>query len=412
MRRIGLRGWVCLVGLAALVSAESAATDWPQFRGPNRDGVSTEKGLLRSWPDEGPRELWRVPIGEGFSGISVVGDRIYTMYAAEIEGQATEMAAAYDAGTGKELWSVAIGEKHTDTFGNGPRSTPTVDGKTVYVLGSRGDLVALDADKGKELWRVSLTETFEREAPYFGFSTSALVDGNQLIIEGGGPEKSYVGIDTKTGEVRWAQGKTPEDGAGYNSPLRVEVAGGACYVYIVGDHMTCIDKKGSEIWSHPWVGQGETHAMPVFVPPNKIFGAGIEGVGARLFEIQGRGSDVTVEELWKVQHMKNHFSSSVFHDDHIYGFDNATLRAISVKDGASVWAKRGLGKGSLIFADGRLLVLSDKGALVLVQATADGYNESGRVQALEGRCWTAPTLSNGKLYLRNHEEMVSYDLER
>jgi len=397
-----------LAGGATLV-AETAEHDWPQFRGPNRDGVSTETGLLDAWPEGGPKELWRRPLGEGYSAIAVVGDRLYTMYAGEHDGEAVEFAAAFAAGSGEELWRTVVGKKKDTEFGNGPRSTPTVDGDTVYVLGSFGDFAALATADGEPRWRFKLTERFGSRVPHWGFSTSALVDGELLILEGGGPEgKSYAALDKRTGEVRWTFGDGPPE-PGYNSPIRVEMNGEPRYVYVVGDKLNCIDDKGNEVWSHPWP-RGETHAMPVFVPPNKIFASGAEGVGAMLVAVSENGGEATVEEVWKTRFMKNHFSSSVLHEGYIYGFDNATLKAISVADGETAWAKRGLGKGSLIYADSHLIVLSDRGKLLLLAATPEGYVEQGSVQALDGRCWTAPTLSRGRLYLRSQSEMVSYDL--
>jgi outer membrane protein assembly factor BamB len=340
--------------------------------------------------------------------MAVVGDRLYTCYAAEHEGQPTEFAAAFEAGTGKELWRTPIGEKLDTEFGNGPRATPTVDGDTVYVLGARGHLAALATQDGSERWTLSLTETFGSQMPGWGFATSALVDGDQLIVEGGGPEgKSYAALDKKTGEVKWTRG---EGGPGYNSVLPVTVGGEQRYIYFAGGKLNCINDKGEEIWSHPWP-EGETHAMPVFVPPNQVFGSGAEGVGATLLRVHEEEGKATPEEVWTTRFMRNHFSSSVYLDGHIYGFDNATLKCISLEDGSMKWGKRGLGKGSLILADGHLIVLSDRGLLLLLEATAEGYVEKGRVQALEGKCWTSPTLADGKLYLRNHTEIVSYDVK-
>jgi len=408
-----LSGRVWLLVLAALAfTVQAGAHDWPQFRGMNRDGRSAEKGLLSSWPDGGPTEAWRVPLGQGYSGIAVVGDRIFTMYSADHEGSATEFAASFDAKAGKLVWRVPLGEKFENSFGNGPRSTPTVDGDRVYFLDSHGTLVALTAKDGAEQWRMSLTETFGSKVPTFGFSTSALVDGDQLLIEGGGKEgKSYAGLNKKTGEINWTVGDGPDDPS-YNSPIAVTIDGKKRYVYVVGDKMTCIDPKGNEIWSHPWTFPGETHAMPIFIPPNQLYASGAEGVGASLLTVSEEGGEATIREVWKTNEMRNHFSSAVVHDGYIYGFDNATLRAISVADGETAWRKRGLGKGSLIYADGHLVVLSDQGKLLLVEATPESYKEKGSVQALEGRCWTAPTLADGKLYLRSHEVMVQYDLER
>lgn len=400
------------LGFMAHVAAGSA-TDWPQFRGVNRDGTSVEKGLLQSWPESGPREVWRRSLGKGFSGIAVVGDRGYTMYAADHDGEPTEFAAAFDVKTGDELWRVAIDKRYEDSFGDGPRSTPTVDGKTVYVLGSYGTLSALSTDDGSTRWTMSLTEEFGSSVPHFGFSSSTLVDDDQLIVEGGGPDgKAYAAIDKKTGEVKWTSGNPPKSGPGYSSAIAVKMGGKRRYVYVLGDKMMCIDDNGDEVWSHPWPFPGETHAMPIFIAPDKIYASGAEGVGAQLVSVSEKGGHATVEQVWNTRLMKNHFSSSVVHDGVIYGFDNATLRAISVDDGETIWAKRGFGKGSLIYADGHLVVLSDKGVLALVETGSGAYAEKGRVQALEGRCWTAPTLADGKLYLRNHDEIVSYDLKR
>ncbi|MCP3978856.1 MAG: PQQ-binding-like beta-propeller repeat protein [bacterium] len=396
-----------LVALTALqIGAKSRTEDWPQFRGPNRDGISRETGLRSSWPEDGPKELWRVALGEGYSGISIVGDRIYTMDAADNDGTPTEFAVAFDAKSGSELWRRPVGEKYDTQFGNGPRSTPTLDGETVYVLGSKGDFAALNTGDGEQRWGFNLIEKFGTNQPYWGFSTSAVVEGDLLIFEGGGPEgKSYIGANKKTGEVAWTVGDAP---AGYNSPLPVDMHGKRSFVYVAGEKLMSIDADGKEIWSHPWP-QGETHAMPVFIPPDRIFASGAEGVGATLLEIPKSGGEA--KELWKTRFMRNHFSSSVLHGDHIYGFDNATLKCISVKDGELAWAKRGLGKGSLILAGDRLFVLSDRGKLVLVEATPEAYVEKGSVQALDGRCWTAPTLSRGRLYLRSHTEMVAYDVK-
>ncbi|MHC4506143.1 MAG: outer membrane protein assembly factor BamB family protein, partial [Planctomycetota bacterium] len=184
--------------------AAPPAGEWPQFRGANRDGISVETELADSWDETGPKEVWRRPIGEGFSAISVAGGRLYTMYAGEHEGEAVEFAAAFDAASGEELWRSALGSKLDTQFGNGPRSTPTVDGDTVIVLDSTGSFAALATDDGSERWRISLTETFGSEVPNWGFSTSALVDGDKVIVEGGGAEgKSYAALDKKTGEIAW-----------------------------------------------------------------------------------------------------------------------------------------------------------------------------------------------------------------
>ncbi|MEM7354989.1 MAG: PQQ-binding-like beta-propeller repeat protein [Acidobacteriota bacterium] len=426
--RVGILSAVILLTSVSLLADSNK--DWPQFRGESRDGISPESGLLDSWPENGPAEIWRQPIGEGFSGISIVAGRLYTMYAEKppaaetAEGSGgessesasseeapppkTEYAAAYDAATGKQLWRTAIGTYLVTEFGNGPRSTPTVDGDTVYVLGAHGELAALDTASGKRRWEISLGDEFGSERPYWGFSGSALIENDLLLVEGGGPDgKSYAGLDKTTGKVLWTSGKA--NGAGYSSPLAISMHDQRQFVYVTGGALRAIDAKGEEIWTHPWP-PGETHAMPIFIPPDKIFASGTEGIGASLVRIVDGGESLQAEELWKSRVMRNHFSSSLVHAGHLYGFDNATLKSVELDSGEQKWAKRGFGKGSLIYADGHLLVLSDRGVLALVEATSESYVEKGRLQALEGLCWTAPTLAGGRLYLRGQEEMVSYDL--
>jgi len=409
--RTALKGGAALLALLLTTPSafpEAADTDWPQFRGHHRDGISRETGLLDSWTETAPGEVWRVEIGEGFSGMSVVGEHLYTMYAGMEGERAVEYAAAFNTTSGKEVWKTIVGDKLDTEFGNGPRATPTVDGDMVYVLGSHGDLIALDRKSGASKWTLSLTETFGSERPHWGFSTSALIDGEKLIIEGGGGEgKSYAALNKMTGEQIWTSG----DGRpGHSSALAVDMGGERRYVYVAGGVLRCIDEDGNEVWNHPWP-QGETHAIPLFIAPNRIYASGAEGVGATLLEVSMGAEGEEVAELWKDARLRNHFSASVVHDGNIYGFDNATLKSVSAETGELNWAKRGLGKGSLILADGDLLILSDSGALVQVKATPEAYTETGRVQALEGRSWTAPTLANGKLYVRNHTEMVSFDLK-
>ncbi|MDH3743671.1 MAG: PQQ-like beta-propeller repeat protein [Acidobacteriota bacterium] len=398
---------VAVLLAVAPLAAEPGPADWPQFRGSARDGISTETGLLATWPEEGPPEAWRVEIGEGYSAISIVGDRLYTMFAGEHEDDPVEFAAAFEASTGKEVWRTVVGEKLDTEFGNGPRATPTIDGDSLYVLGSHGDLAALATADGAEIWTLSLTEAFGSQRPYWGFSTSALVDGDKLVIEGGGGEgKSYAALNKKTGEVLWTTG----DGRpGHNSPIALDVMGKRRFVYVAGGKLRCIDADGGEVWAHEWP-RGETHASPVFIAPNMIYASGAEGIGATLLRVDESSEDSKVEELWQIPHLRNHFSTSVVHEGHIYGFDNATFKSVSVETGELAWAKRGLGKGSLIYADGHLLVLSDRGKLVRAKASPDGYVESGNIEALSGKTWTAPTLANGHLYLRSHTEMVSYRL--
>jgi len=388
-------------------SAEgNAAADWPQFRGPARDGLSPEGGLLRSWPETGPREVWRRPLGPSFASASIVGDRVYTMSS---NGEA-ETAVCLDAATGEEIWSVPIGGLFEETFGNGPRATPTVDGDVVYVLGSLGVVQALKAADGASIWKVDLQATFGSPMPMRGFAPSALVDGDLLLLEAGGTEgRTFLALDKATGETRWA---TQEGRPGYSSPIVVTIDGVKQYVFAspTAGGIVALLPDGELHWKHEW--KASMIAMPLFIPPNRVFASAGDDVGSILVEVGTEDGAPVTREVWGTRSMKNHFSSSLLHDGHIYGFDNATLKCIDAATGEVRWAKRGFGKGSLIAADGLFAVLGDRGVLALVEADPKEYRELGRHQALESKSWTAPALAGGRLDLRNLDEMVCLDLRK
>jgi outer membrane protein assembly factor BamB len=398
------------LALGALSAA--AAADWPQFRGILRDGRSAETGLLRSWPAGGPREAWRRSLGQGYSGIAVAGGKLFTMYA-EGGDEGQEYVTALDPATGQELWKSPVGKRIDTQFGNGPRATPTIDGDSVYVLGGGGTLMALAAKDGAMRWKLELTETFGSKVPTWGFSVSPVVEQGTVILEAGGsPGKSYAGIDAKDGKILWTSGDGPEE-PGYMSALPVELAGTRQFVHVVGDSLRSVDGAGKLIWSHPWP-RGETHATPVFVPPDRILVAGVDGVGAMMLRIAKGQEGAVVEEVWKSPTFRTHFNAAVLEGEHLYGFDNTTLKCISAADGSVAWARRGLGKGSLIGADGLLIVLADDGRLLLIEASPAELRETGSVQALApegGRTWTPPALSGGRVFLRNHAEIVAYDVK-
>lgn len=397
---------VLSLALTLLAAGPAAALDWPQFRGVNRDGVSAETGLPRSWPAEGPRVVWKRGIGEGYSGISVVGDRLYTM---DSDGT-TEYVLALEAGSGKEVWRVPAGPKLIDDMGNGPRTTPTLDGGTVYAMGSHGRLLALKAADGTKVWEVDLTQAFGAKRPTWGYSGSPLIDGDLLILEVGGKDgRGVVAFEKATGKVRWG---ALDGDAAYASPVVMTIGGIKQYVVPrrAGPQTVALRTDGSVLWSHP--GPFSVIASALFIPPDKVYVSGGDDAGAVLMRIRTEGGKATVEELWKTRTMKNHFNNAVLVGDHLYGFDNATFKCLSVATGEQAWASRGLGKGSLLAADGNLLiVLSDRGTLLLVEATPDAYKELARFQATEGKAWTAPTLANGRLYLRDHDEIVALEMK-
>jgi len=403
------------LGLISLVATATVAvasdTDWPQFRGAKGDGIALDKDLLENWSETVPRELWRKEIGPGFSGISIVAGRMFTMVGEEKEGEKKEYAIAVDPTTGQEIWRTPVGDQFDDNFGNGPRSTPAVDGDRVYVLGSRGHFMALSTEDGKTIWHMDFPAAFESTLPRWGFSASPVVIGDMVFMETGGGEGEYFAcFDKNTGERKWIGLDGPPS---YQTPLLVSLDGVSQLIIVrsAGD-VVSLDQTGKQLWTHHWADRVSTITTPVFLAPDKfLISAPGEG-GALLLRAYRDKEEWKTEEVWRNILFKTHFQTAVYHQGYFYGFDNATLKCISAKDGEQALAKRGFGKGSLICADDKLYILSDRGLLSLVVATPESYQDAGSMQAMEGKCWTAPTIADGRLYLRNHEEMVSYDLRK
>lgn len=400
-----MRSRISMTLALCLLAAMATAADWPQLRGPNRDGISRETGLLKSWPAGGPQTLWKVPIGEGFSHLAVVKGRLFTMY-----GQGdSEYAAAYNAETGRPLWRVPLGRKYMSDQGNGPRSTPVIDGDTVYVLSATGRLAALNAADGKKAWEHDLQREFGAEPPQWGISTSPLVEGSLLLVDVGGSRgRSLVAFDKKTGKTVWT---SQNELAGYSAPIAITVGGVRQAVFFTGRSVLAVSPKdGKLLWRVPWKTDWDVNAAtPIFVPPDKLYISSGYDTGAALFRIKVAEGRAGAEEVWQNRRMKNQFSSSVLHNGHIYGFDNSVLKCIVAATGEEKWKESGFGHGSLILAGGHLIVLSERGKLLLVEATPAGYREKGSSQPLSGKCWTAPTLANGRLYLRNEADLLALD---
>ena len=398
-----------LAGLIAVgAPAQTYAADWPQFRGPERDGISQETGLLSRWPDGGPAVLWRQPLGPGFSGISVVGEKIYTLFAKED----AVFAICMDAATGKEIWRAEIGKTFRNSFGDGPRSTPTVDRGVVFALSGGGQLHALKAEDGESIWSKDLVKEFGAKVPRWGVSTSPLVEGDLLLVDAGGKDgNSIVALNRKSGEKVWSFG---DDKAGYSSALVITVNKVRQLIYLTGTRLVSLSPTdGSLLFEIPWTTSYDVNAAtPVFVPPDALFVSTGYDVGAALYRIEAAEGKAKATELWKGRQMKNKFSSSIHLEGSIYGFDEKMLTCIDAETGELKWRKRGFGHGSLFYAEGMLIVLSDKGELALVEVDDESYLERGRGQIFDGRSWTVPTLAGGKLFLRDETEIVALDIAR
>jgi outer membrane protein assembly factor BamB len=396
---------VAMLALAGCAAA-AAAADWPQFRGPHRDGVSPEKHLLRSWPAAGPRRLWQVPIGEGYSHLTVAAGRIYTLYGANGD----EDLSAYDTATGRTLWVRRIDAELINDQGNGPRSTPTFDAGTLYVQSGRGQLAAVSADTGKVVWHHDLAGEFGAVVPTWGMASSPLVEGDLLLAAvGGRGGHTAMAFDKRSGRVVWA---ALDDKPGYASPIAITAAAVRQAVFFTGGAIAGVAVgDGRVLWRIPWETDYDVNAAtPLFVAPDELFVSSGYDTGAALFRIGGDPRHPSVQPVWKSRVLKNQFSSSVLAGDYVYGFDNGTFKCVNVRTGEERWKHRGLGHGSVILADGMLVVLSESGRLALVEATPEDYRERAAFQALNGRCWTGPSLANGKLFVRNGETMEAFDV--
>ena len=407
MRILIITFLIALLSGSVVLTGNGFAADWSQWFGPNRDGVSSETGLLKKWSDSGPVVLWRTPLGEGFSSIAIARGAVYTMFA---EGK-DEYAVCLDAATGQERWRVKTGSNFSDwQGGNGPRSTPIIDKERAFFLGANGQLYAIDVEDGETVWSHHFQTEFISDPPHWGFSTSPLLEGELLVVEvGGSSGKSFIAFDKTTGRVAWT---SQDDAPSYASPIAITVSDIRQIVFFpVSGLVGVAAKDGRLLWRHPWqTGPDVNAATPVFLAPDRLFISSGYGKGAAVIQLIFQNGQFAVKKVWRNRSMKNHFATSIHRKGYLYGFDNAILKCIAAETGQEQWRKRGFQKGSLIFADGYLIVLGEQGKLALVEAIPEAYIEKASAQVLSPRCWTPPTLANGRLYLRNHTEMVCLDL--
>ncbi|HEU4932738.1 MAG TPA: PQQ-binding-like beta-propeller repeat protein [Pyrinomonadaceae bacterium] len=396
---------ILLLALAHQALAQSAA-NWPQWRGPNRDGISKETGLLKQWPAEGPPLVWKASgAGGGYSSFSVANGKLYTM---GLRGD-REFVVAFDVATGKEAWSTAHGGAFRNDRGDGPRGTPTVDGDRVYALGGDGDLSALDARSGKIIWSKNVLKQFGGSNITWGISESPLVLGNKVLVNAGGPGASIVALNKSDGALIW---KSQSDKAGYSSAIPLELNGTTQVVFFTGQRAVGLDAKdGRLLWEYGKPSNRVANVATPIARANRVFISSDYGTGGGVVEI---GADHSAKEIWFTQDMRNHHSSSVLIGDYLYGFSSAILTAIRFDTGEIAWRDRSVGKGSLVFADGNLYCFSENGIVGLVEATPTGYKEKGRFRIAQGNLptWTHPVVVGGRLYIRDQDTIYAYDVKQ
>lgn len=411
VRLAWLAALLCLLLPMSVAASENGS--WPGFRGTHRDGVSAETGLADSWPESGPRILWRRSVGAGFSGIAVDGGRAFTLD----QAAGRQRLIALDASDGSVLWTTETGPPFTSEYGDGPRATPLVDGDHVYVVDAGARLGAIDVATGEVVWGHDLAASFAARVPAIGFSSTPILEGDRLIVEVGAEDGAFMAFDKATGERVWS---SQSDDAAYVAPIAFDAAGRRQVVFFSGSGLYAVaPDDGSLLWHAPWkspcpaTGIPLNAASPVFLPPDRVFAAAAWGdrKGGAVFRIAEGDSALTVEELWHdPATIDGEISTPVRVGDHLYGFKGGIFLAVDSATGETAWSTRGFGRGSLIAADGKLIVLGEHGNLTLAEATPEGYRELAATQLLEGRSWTSPSLAAGRLYVRNETEMVVVDL--
>ena len=386
------------------------AADWPHWLGPNSTGSSPETGLATAWPAAGPKILWKVPGGDGYSSIAVVGNQAFTL----VQRDKQELAIALDVSNGKELWKTPIGPAFKNQYGNGPRSTPWVEGDAVFAQSVNGPLVCLDRKTGAIIWTRDLLKEFDAKNISWGLSASPVVADKMVLGIPGGKLAGVAAFDPIKGATLW---KTGNDKAAYASPVIVEVGGKkqAIFFNAAGLLGVALD-TGKELWRMPWVTEFDCNiATPLRVAPDKIFVSSGEGVGCALLHLQATGEPKIVwESKGAKSSMINCWSNPVVHEGHLYGlageFDKRIhLRCLDLNTGAVKWTKQEFGKGAMTLADGHLFITTKLGELVLVRAAPSGYEEKGRAQIL-GTNRTVPTIANRRLFIRDLENIVCVDL--
>jgi outer membrane protein assembly factor BamB len=388
-------GFLCLSFVSTLgVCIQTWAEDWPRWRGPGLNGISVEKGWSVAWPKEGPPQLWKANVGTGFSSVAVATGRLFTL------GNANETDTVYcfDAATGKELWRHAYAcPLDAKYYEGGPGSTPTVEGDRVYTLSKRAHLFCLEAATGKVVWQKNLMEELGVKKADWGFAGSPLVEGSLLVLNVG---DGGTAVDRATGQVVWTSGK---DIAGYATPVPFAVGAERAAAVFAGKALVARRiKDGQELWRVPWVEKWFINAADPIFSGDKVFISTFAKGGALL----GLGAEPPAI-VWSGKAFANHFNSGVLIDGHLYGIDGNTdappkdLRCVEFATGLVKWRYEGLGLGSLMAADGKLIVLGDKGELVVAEASPTAFKPLARAQVLGGKCWTVPVLANGRIYCRN-----------
>jgi len=399
---------------APIAAVAPIAPQWTDFRGPNRDGRYTAAPISTAWPREGLRRLWKQPIGGGYASFVVADGRAFTIE----QRRSQEVAAAYDVQTGREIWTSGWNASFEESMGgDGPRATPTYHDGRVYVLGAEGELRVLDAAAGTLVWRRNILSDNGADNLSWGMSASPLiVDDTVVVLPGGTRGSSVVAYNKATGAPVW---KALNDEASYTSPMLVTLGGVRQILVVTATRVVGLTPdKGTLLWDYPWsTFNGINVAQPIVFTHNgrdRIFMSASYGHGAAVFELapstSGQPDRFQAKTIWENERMKNKFTSSVLHNGHIYGLDESILASVNAETGEQNWKGGRYGYGQLVLAGNHLVVLTEDGDVVLVNATPARHEEIARFPAIEGKTWNHPVIVDGKLLVRNIQEMAAFDI--
>ncbi len=398
-----------VAAVAEISDEEATNSPWPTFRGPNFD--SSQRGVVFTddWKANPPKELWRIPVGPAWSSFVAAGNYLFTQ---EQRGE-EETTVCYDAETGKQVWEFATAGRFFEGLGGlGPRATPTFANGFVYSLGAEGLLTKLDARTGKLIWKADVqTEAGRSGPPMWGYSASPLVEQGLVVVHAGGKDsKGILAFDDETGKPRWSAA------AGENSYASVQVIEvlGEKYLALLSDlgaHLMD-PQTGAMVLDYAWPHVGYRALQPQVIGGDKLLIPTGLGTGTRLVQLAKVDGKLTAEELWTSLDLKPDFNDAVIYENHIYGFDNAIFTCLDLNTGKRKWKGGRYEKGqALLLTDsGLILVVSERGALVLLRANPERHEELAKIPALAGKTWNHPIVVGDRLYMRNSEEAVCYEL--
>jgi outer membrane protein assembly factor BamB len=411
--------WLPLVALGVNVFSLAAdAADWPQWRGPERDGISQETGLLKEWPKDGPKLLWQMKdIDFGYSTPAVVGDRLYLM---SNKGKDNEFVQALEVKDGKQAWATRVGKVGPNLGPQypGARSTPTVDGTLLYALGSDGDLACLETASGKTRWHKSLRSDFGGKPGFWAYAESPLVDGDVVVCTPGGAKATLAALDKKTGDVIWKSAVPGGDEAAYASVIVVEVGGLKQYVQFLQKGVVGVDARtGKFLWRYDKTGKSSPANIPTPVAHAGFVYTGTGLGGGGLVKLKVADGAVEAEPVYFEKKLPTSIGGSVQLGEYLYGTNAGGLMCIEFATGKMKWQDRCVGAGSVCYADGCLYIHGENGKVALVEATPEAYHEKGRFtppdQPKRGnsQAWTYPVVANGRLYVRDLGVLWCYDVQ-